>query len=65
MRDRGGILAQQLEALVVDGLVVPGRLGQEVLQPLGLAVLRAEDGSGVGQAGQGLLRLLSARSPAR
>ncbi len=46
---------EQPDPLLVDGLVVPGRLRQEPLQPLGLAVLGAHDWFGVGQGGQGLV----------
>jgi hypothetical protein len=49
------IRAQQLDPALVDGLVVPGRLRQEPLQPLDLAVLGAGDRLGVGQPGQGLV----------
>jgi len=53
---RGGrVLAQQLDPLLVDGLVVPGRLRQKPLQPLDLAVLGTGDRLGVGQGGQGLV----------
>jgi len=51
----GRVLAQQPHALVVDLLVIPGRLGQEPLQPLDLTVLRAHHGFGAGQPGQGLV----------
>ncbi len=53
---RGGRVGlQQLDPLLVDGLVVPGRFRQEPLQPLDLAVLGAHDRFGVGQGGQGLV----------
>jgi hypothetical protein len=53
---RGGRVGlQQLDPLPVDGLVVPGRLRQEPLQPLDLAMLGAGDRLGVGQRGQGLV----------
>jgi hypothetical protein len=51
--------------LVVDLLVVPGRLGQEPLQPLDLAMLGAGDRLGAGQPGQGLLRSRGSSSPCR
>jgi hypothetical protein len=49
------IRAQQLDPLLVDRLMIPGRLRQEPLQPLHLAVLGAGDRLGVGQGGQGLV----------
>jgi hypothetical protein len=55
VRGGGQVLAQQPHALVVDLLVIPGRLGQEPLQPLDLTVLRAHHGFGAGQPGQGLV----------
>jgi hypothetical protein len=42
------IRAQQLDPALVDRLVIPGRLRQEPLQPLDLAVLGAADRLGVG-----------------
>ena len=53
----GRVLAQQPHPPVVDLLVVPGRLRQEPLQPLDLAVLGPADRLGPGQAGQGLVAL--------
>jgi pimeloyl-ACP methyl ester carboxylesterase len=51
--DRVG--AQQLDPPLVDRLVVPGRLRQEPLQPLHLAMLGTGDRLGAGQSGQGLV----------
>ena len=51
------IRAQQLDPLLVDRLMVPGRLRQEPLQPLDLAMLGAHDWFGVGQGGQGLVAI--------
>jgi hypothetical protein len=55
---RGGrVGAQQLDPPLVDLFVVPGRLRQEPLQPLDLAVLGAGDRLGIGQGGQGLVAI--------
>src|SRR5215211_843729 len=53
----GRVLAQQLHPLVIDLLVVPGRLRQEPLQPLDLTVLGAGDRLDPGQPGQGLVAI--------
>jgi hypothetical protein len=53
--DRVGL--QQRDPPLVDRLVVPGRLRQEPLQPLDLAMLGAGDRLGVGQGGQGLVAI--------
>jgi hypothetical protein len=59
----GRVLAQQLHPLVVDLLVVPGRLRQEPLQPLDLAVLGTGDRLGAGQPGQGLVAITRQQQP--
>jgi hypothetical protein len=43
--------------LVVDLLVIPGRLREEPLQPLDLAVLGTDDRLGPGQPGQRLVAI--------
>jgi len=53
----GRVLAQQPHPLVVDLLVVPGRLREEPLQPLDLTMLGAADRLGPGQPGQGLVTI--------
>jgi NAD(P)-dependent dehydrogenase (short-subunit alcohol dehydrogenase family) len=55
MRRGGRVGLQQFDPLLVDRLVVPGRLREEPLQPLHLAMLGAGDWLGVGQGGQGLV----------
>jgi len=55
VRAGGRVGLEQLDAALVDGLAVPGRLRQEPLQPLDLAVLGAGDRLAVGQRGQGLV----------
>jgi hypothetical protein len=59
------IRTQQLDPPLVDLLVVPGRLREEPLQPLDLAVLSAHDWLGVGQGGQGLVAVAGSSSPCR
>jgi len=46
---------QQLDAALVDPLVVPGRLGEKPLQPLHGLVLGADDRLGAGQRGERLV----------
>jgi hypothetical protein len=53
----GRVGLQEFDPLLVDLLMVPGRLRQEPLQPLDLAVLGANDRLGVGQGGQGLVAI--------
>ncbi len=63
MRPGHRVLAQQPHPDLVDRVGVPGRLGQEVLQALGLAVLGAGHRLGVGQRGQGLVALAWGQQP--
>ena len=46
---------QQLQAVLVDLLVVPGRLGEEPLQALHGPMLGTDQRLGAGQRGQGLV----------
>jgi hypothetical protein len=57
VRRGGRVGLQQRDPLLVNPLVVPGRLRQKPLQPLDLAVLGAGDRLGVGQGGQGLVAI--------
>ena len=59
----GRVLAQQPHPLVVDLLVVPGRLREEPLQPLDLAMLGPADRLGPGQPGQGLVAIAGQQQP--
>jgi hypothetical protein len=51
----GRVAKQQLQAALVDLLVVPGRLRQEELQALHGRMLGADHGFGAGECGQGLV----------
>jgi hypothetical protein len=54
---------EQRNPLLVNRLVVPGRLGQEPLQPLDLAMLGTGGRLGVGQGGQGLVAISRQQQP--
>src|SRR5215218_2297030 len=53
----GRVFPQQLDAALVELLVVPSRFREEPLQPLDLTVLSASDRLGAGQPGQGLVAI--------
>ena len=53
----GRVFPQQLDAALVELLVIPSRFRQEPLQPLDLTVLSASDRLGTGQPGQGLVAI--------
>jgi hypothetical protein len=53
----GRVLTQPPHPSLIDHLVVPGRLGQEPLQPLDLTVLGTGDRLGPGQPSQGLVAI--------
>ena len=65
VRGGGRVLARHPHAPLVDPLVIPGRLREEPLQPLDLAVLGPGDRLGPGQPGQVLLRSLGNSRPCR
>ena len=63
---RPRVFEQKLDPALVNGLSIPRRLGEELLQALGLLALRSYDGLGVGEGGEGLVALgVGSKSPSR